>query len=560
NGISANGSVIYGWAEPNWTRTAAIWYNDEMILIDETQYGEAWGASPSGNYVTGGIGADGFIWSPTEGVTLFQNTLSSGAISPTSVLDDGTVFGYTSEGWPPTPDTRRAFVRHPAGAMETFNEYVASRGWFDASDWIFFSVNDVTPDGNQFVGAAELPNGDWISFFLDLEPGTPIIEVNPLVITETLISEETSTQTISIENVGDGYLLYNALVQYTAADPKVKQVPVGENFKSGEISLGKRKMLENDENAAPKSAKGTTLNYDGNNIDAIGLIAGGTFYGASRFLSEITSVFEGYQLESVDVYVGDLPTAIKLMIWDAGTTTSAGTLLYEQAFTPDQASWNTVTLESPVEITGSDIWIGFEITHIAGVYVLGIDGGPADPNGGWLSIDAEEWERINDYGLNSNWNIRANLSFNGLNWLSLSPASGILEEEQSEGMVLSFDAAGLEVGSYTANIRISSNDAENSLIIIPVTLVVEQEVNIADNMQIFSINVFPNPASNIVNIISEYEIEQITIVNMLGQKVYSSNVNNQRAVFDVSGYKDGMYFIHVLTQQGIYSKGLQVVK
>ncbi len=36
NGISANGSVIYGWAEPNWTRTAAIWYNDEMILIDET--------------------------------------------------------------------------------------------------------------------------------------------------------------------------------------------------------------------------------------------------------------------------------------------------------------------------------------------------------------------------------------------------------------------------------------------------------------------------------------------------------------------------------------------
>ncbi len=474
NGISANGNVIYGWAEPNWTRTPVIWYNDEIIFIDEYQYGEASGASASGNYVTGNVGEFGFIWSPTEGISLFQNTLNSGFLSPSKVLDDGTVFGYIAEGFPPTPDTRRAFVRHPDGTMETFNEYVASRGWFDASDWIFFSVNDVTPDGNKFIGAAELPTGQWISFMLDLEPGTPTIEVTPLSISETLNVGETSVQTLNISNVGDGYLQYNALVQYTVANPEVKQVPVGENFVSRKLSFDKKKISGNIEKTVPKSAKSTTLNYDGDNIDAIGLTAGGTFYAATRFPSELTSIFESYQLETVDVFIGDIPTQLKLMIWGAGTTTSAGTLLHEQIFTPSQASWNTIILDSPIEISGDDIWVGLEITHDAGLYVMGIDGGPATPNGDWLSQDATSWEHLSDYGLNSNWNIRANLSFNGLNWLSIGTTSGIIEGQQSDEILVFFNSEGLEIGAYTANIRISSNDTENPLIIIPISLEVTE--------------------------------------------------------------------------------------
>jgi hypothetical protein len=561
SGISDNGNVIYGWASPNWSWSPVVWHNDEMIFIDETQsyFGESTAASSSGNFVAGYFGSYGFIWSLTEGVTQFENTINTGTISPTAILEDGTVFGYTSEGWPPTPDTRRAFVRHPDGTMETFNEYVASRGWFEAADWTFFSVNDVTPDGNKFVGAAELPTGEWISFMLDLEPGTPIIEVNPLEISETLNSGETSTQTISIENVGDGYLLYNVLVQYTLADAKVQQVPEGTEFKSGKLSIAKKQVIGNESNLEPKSAKSATLNYDGDNVDAIGLTNGGTFYAAARFPSELTSVFESYQLESVDVYISNLPTEAKLMIWGAGTTTSAGSLLYQQTFTPNEAGWNRVTLDSQVEINGSDIWVGLEITHDVGLYVLGIDGGPADANGGWVSVDAIEWERLTDYGLNSNWNIRANLSFNGLNWLSISPSSGILENEQSDEIVVSFDSEGLEDGTYNANIRISSNDSGNPLIIVPVSLVV-QHVNSVEDMQLVSISVFPNPASSMVNIVAQQNIEKFTVINIFGQTVYSSNAHDQRVFFDVSGLKDGMYLIQVFTIQGVYTQRIQVNK
>ena len=221
-----------------------IWYNEEMIFIDNTQNGESFGASASGNFVTGAIGIGGFLWSPAEGITLFENTLNLGSISPMVVLEDGTIFGYTAEGFPPTPDLRRAFVRLPDGIMQTFNEYVESRGWFEASDWIFFSINDVTPDGNVFIGAAELPSGEWISFVLNLDPGKPTIEVLPQQISETLELEGTSTHSMTIGNVGSGILSYEALVQYTSSEPKHRYAPQGETYFSGNLKLDSKGVSE----------------------------------------------------------------------------------------------------------------------------------------------------------------------------------------------------------------------------------------------------------------------------------------------------------------------------
>jgi hypothetical protein len=557
NGISANGLVIYGWAEPNWSRTPVIWHNNAMIFIDETQYGEAAGASASGNYVTGSLGAGGFIWSHTEGVTLFTNTLNSGTLNPMTILDNGTAFGYTGEGFPPTPDQRRAFVRYPDGTMTTFNDYVQSRGWFDASDWIFFSINDVTPDGNKFIGAAELPSGDWISFMLDFEPGNPTIEVSQMSFTETLTSGDTATQTLVIENIGDGHLLYNAMVQYTTAEPNVQQVPVGEIYTSGQLELGKTKITGNKGAFAPKSTKNTTLNYDGDNVDAIGLLNGGTFYGAARFPSEMVAVYENYQLESVDVFVGNMPTTMKVMIWDAGTTTATGTLLHEQLVTPTESSWNHITLTTPVSVSGADLWVGFEVTHDAGMFVLGLDGGPSVQNGDWLSVNATEWEHLADYGLNGNWNIRANLTFNGMNWLRISPNTGILEATQSSDIAVTFLAAGLGIGTYTANIRISSNDAETPLTVIPVTLVVDS-LSSVENMNAMTLTVFPNPASSNVTVVSKQTIVKCTITTILGQTVCSALVNKERVRLDVSNLTTGVYLLQIQTENGISVHKIQV--
>lgn len=557
NGISANGSVIYGWAEPNWTRTPVIWHNGEIIYIDQTQYGEAFGASAGGHYVTGNIGQSGFIWSPTLGVTFFDNSLNSGSLSPQHVLDNGTVFGYTAEGFPPLPPGRRAFVRHPNGHMETFNEYAAGRGWFEVSDWIFFSINDVTPDGNKFIGAAELPTGEWISFIADFNPGNPVIVVNPMQLNEMLAEGLTSTQVMAIENAGTGLLTYDLLIQYTSAKSKVQKVPEGINYKSGKLAFDSKKV--NGRGGIKAEKTGTTLNYDGENADAIGLISGGTFYGAARFPSELTSIFENYKIESVDVYINDVPTILKLTIWNAGTTTSPGAILHQQTFVPTSASWNTITLDNPLTISGSDIWVGFEVVHNAGLFILGVDGNPSVPDGNWISQDALNWEHLSDYEINGNWNIRANISYNGMNWLSVSPKSGLLSEGMVQDITASFNTEGLEIGSYTANLRITSNDAENPLVIVPVTLQVVL-VNFVDEPEVVQVNLFPNPASTYVQVLAGEQIDRISIIDMSGKVVSMEKVSNLSAVLDLSGLNSGMYIIQVITNQGLFNQRLQIHK
>ncbi len=240
NGISADGSVIYGWAEPLGPRTPVVWYNDEIIYIDNNKGGEAFGASVNGTYVTGNLDDKGFIWSKTKGTILFDNELVDGEIYPLEVLEDGTVFGYTVEGFPPMVDMRRAFVRHPNGVMETFNDYVIGRGWFDVEEWIFFAISAVTPDANMFVGSAQTPEGEWISFVLDFTSGTPSIQVSVTEIYQEMIYGEPETQTFTIDNVGEATLAYSIDVSYLDASdwltvsPKSGTIPA-ENY--NEITL-----------------------------------------------------------------------------------------------------------------------------------------------------------------------------------------------------------------------------------------------------------------------------------------------------------------------------------
>ncbi|MBW7847678.1 MAG: choice-of-anchor J domain-containing protein [Bacteroidales bacterium] len=563
NGISNDGSVVFGWADlANASRSPVIWFDSQLIKISPNDYGEASAASSDGQFVTGTSGSKGFLWSKQDGSTIFfDNSLNAGGINPVAVMGDGTIFGFTVEGWPPFPDARRAFVRLTDGEMMTFNDYAITRGMFEADEWLFFSINGVTPDGNKFIGAGINPNGEPVSFLIDFAAEIPTIVVAPLALDFALWEGQTQTKNITIQNTGTGNLEYNTVIHYLEAAAnagyiakpaapyqpiegfhkgiagftvKGKIQPQFPNARRSENPMPAMKPIHNqltswekptitltEKHAARSVERGShQLHYDGDNVDAIGLVQGGSFFVAARFPQEMVNAFAGASLTQVMVYVNDMPTDAKLYIWGPGTTETPGSAMVEQNVAVTPMAWNTLTLTTPLTLDGNDIWVGMGYTNEPGTFIAGIDGGPANPNGCFLREASSEWERLTDYGFNSNFNIRANLILGSGDWLSLNPNEGIVEAGQSQTIVATANGD-LPAGQYEANIIIQSNDLATPQVVIPVTLGVTVGLN--ENTS-SSLSIYPVPANRNIEIRSDVKMVSVTIYNSRGQIVMEKNM------------------------------------
>ena len=75
-----------------------------------------------------------------------------------------------------------------------------------------------------------------------------------------------------------------------------------------------------------------------------------------------------------------------------------------------------------------------------------------------------------------------------------------------------------------------------------------------DENVVFEINVFPNPATDILNITSSKTISEIEIVNTLGQVVKCIEVNSDNVVCNVEDLKAGVYVVRIRTASATLSQ------
>ena len=170
--------------------------------------------------------------------------------------------------------------------------------------------------------------------------------------------------------------------------------------------------------ASPTNMREDFLHYDdGTNQNSIGLTAGGTFESAIRLTPTELANYANHVIDQVRVHYG-YPDATpgpalsgQVKIYDQGTATTPGTLLYSQDFTgPDVFSWFNVSLTSPVTIAGDkDMWVSIAwLNTAAGQYPAGVDGGPYVPGkGDWVWDATDGWIEIGPVGLPYNWNLWA---------------------------------------------------------------------------------------------------------------------------------------------------------
>ena len=166
--------------------------------------------------------------------------------------------------------------------------------------------------------------------------------------------------------------------------------------------------------ACEDDADPNLLNYDTANITAPEILPG-DYEMAARFTPTETSQYVGQFLEEVQLYFVNRPAFAEIVIYDEGTPSTPGQELTSANVTTDIRSnaWSTLSLSTPVEISGDDLWIGIRVRHLDPIGTVGCDIGPANPNGDLFKDGNGNWTTLRDFtngAININWNIRGVLS------------------------------------------------------------------------------------------------------------------------------------------------------
>jgi hypothetical protein len=70
---------------------------------------------------------------------------------------------------------------------------------------------------------------------------------------------------------------------------------------------------------------------------------------------------------------------------------------------------------------------------------------------------------------------------------------------------------------------------------------------------------YPNPANDVVNIVSSNDIKTIEVINYVGQTIYKNNsVNLKITKLDVASFNSGVYFVKITTTEGIKTSKITV--
>ena len=81
-----------------------------------------------------------------------------------------------------------------------------------------------------------------------------------------------------------------------------------------------------------------------------------------------------------------------------------------------------------------------------------------------------------------------------------------------------------------------------SMVVDMITTITAVEEQQSDS---FMLNLYPNPASDILNLVSDTKIVEVKIMNSSGQLVMQNTPNSTQAVLDVSGLSAGIYMVAV---------------
>ena len=320
-----------------------------------------------------------------------------------------------------------------------------------------FSLTEGGGSGKlQFAGADFFPPQANSKFYIDNfkyvcisgDETFPILAATPTEITVTIAPDATANQPITITNTGTSIGGYNSWMKYDFE-------PVSGN---DVFSLSHCGELD-------ESAVGFT--------QYVGQFEIVAKFTASQLCGEVGSYITKLSYFVPD-YVGDLLT---FRIYGPLADNQPGKLLAEvQQNAVFIVAWNEITLPEPLLIDQNELWITVEMKQLAEAAPIAVDDRLEVSGANWLKIGNGNWAEFTGFG---NFLIKGTATGSAVPacWITTSGAtSGSVPKDNSKSFNVNFNSNGLEEGTYNATIFVETNDTDNSLFTIPVTLVVNNNL------------------------------------------------------------------------------------
>jgi hypothetical protein len=83
-------------------------------------------------------------------------------------------------------------------------------------------------------------------------------------------------------------------------------------------------------------------------------------------------------------------------------------------------------------------------------------------------------------------------------------------------------------------------------------------VGMPENAQDVSVAIYPNPATDHLNIVSGDRINQVDVFNQLGQRIYSTTVDGNIFNLNTMTYNKGVYYVRVTTPDGVMTEKVMI--
>ncbi|MFO7790319.1 MAG: T9SS type A sorting domain-containing protein, partial [Bacteroidales bacterium] len=90
-----------------------------------------------------------------------------------------------------------------------------------------------------------------------------------------------------------------------------------------------------------------------------------------------------------------------------------------------------------------------------------------------------------------------------------------------------------------------------------VNVIVDEPSAITDNTY-KNVKIFPNPASNLVNVESQHIIKEIMLIDITGKTLKTKQVNKKSSKINVGSLPEGYYMLNVMTNENNYTLKLIV--